>query len=1026
MAYKTITVSNTATVSNGEIAVLQGKNGFNTILGQIPVRVISASEINTSSNIRLVVSNLDNLVDTNFTDHVLNVNDIQLGGIRGDDYISIPVKEKTDTGSGLDFVGYNTNLSEYSANILNFSSSGGYIDIPNLSSGGLTLYDKLPTTPFLATLGQILDISQFSDRAVYVKGSRFNFIKTQNIKGETGSYQFDLGVAPLGKSFVTVKVDEQDTSFSLSGNTITVSLSGQEDLLRTIVDYYTVPAIEIGDNVMTTASNTYGITDTSYNPSSARYNVALTANNFYVVYFKNDLKANIAGAIATNISRDLVGIVNNVDSAANTFTLDYQSASYPGVFELGGKKIYNIQTSLSFTPLDLGRYRTLKDVDIGPNVIRARNKNSFGRRSPYVTRTEIIKELPIQKVQNVTLEEFLYKDTTQGIVTRLEISWDHITGQDVTDYELSYKINFEDGSATTFNTVKLSAAGMDSSGKIQYTINNIERGRAASVNNIRIRITAMNKTIKGLPYEVVQSIIGKTALPQNVENLFGGQQGSSLILGWRIPTNADGTVVDIDLNEIVLRRVPGTVNTASFATEWTNSSLVARIPTPATDIILSLKDYGTYTYLVKTRDTSGNYSNDVVGISITQTRPADLSAYQAWSESDPSSNVITGQYNENTDEYYYPSFANSVTGGLSVAGGNPVDNANGASSGWSVIGGAPTDLILSGDTGIYQTQLRDIGQTVTGTIVLDIAGIPSTTTTFNDLKTNILTGVSEVSGSSTILRDTDYGGLGHILGYSNATAAAVSYSSTHRTLVSGGSSGNVYAIWNEGQFAGDVSNANSWSLIAGVINADAISLGESFYANGRISGSNSMANLTTVSSSYVLVDLLQFTDTDASSLTFSGLQDAIITATKIRFAQTDPYYANGNIDISKFIASGSSDGYGSYVAAEKTFRWYQVRFEVTSTDTASTSYIFDKLEATLDLKDRTYTNTITITTSPQTIDYSSMNFLQTPHITLTMLSEGPNIPIIATLNTNTVDINVYSNTGELVTSVDVQVVATGA
>ena len=40
--------------------------------------------------------------------------------------------------------------------------------------------------------------------------------------------------------------------------------------------------------------------------------------------------------------------------------------------------------------------------------------------------------------------------------------------------------------------------------------------------------------------------------------------------------------------------------------------------------------------------------------------------------------------------------------------------------------------------------------------------------------------------------------------------------------------GNVYAVWNEGQFAGDTSNANSFALIANVINSVAIELGNTY------------------------------------------------------------------------------------------------------------------------------------------------------------------------------------------------------
>ena len=61
---------------------------------------------------------------------------------------------------------------------------------------------------------------------------------------------------------------------------------------------------------------------------------------------------------------------------------------------------------------------------------------------------------------------------------RVTCEFDHITGQEVTDYEISYKVTqvesvgVNDGGAglTSFNTVKVPATGVEDDGKIRITV----------------------------------------------------------------------------------------------------------------------------------------------------------------------------------------------------------------------------------------------------------------------------------------------------------------------------------------------------------------------------------------------------------------------------------------------------------------------------------------------------------------------------------------------------------------------------
>ena len=156
----------------------------------------------------------------------------------------------------------------------------------------------------------------------------------------------------------------------------------------------------------------------------------------------------------------------------------------------------------------------------------------------------------------------------------------------------------------------------------------------------------------------------------------------------------------------------------------------------------------------------------------------------------------------------FPSFTDSNTGGLafnksdSPFDSSTTDNANGTSSGWSATASA-TDLLAAG-TAEYITQIRDFGSTVTGSIFVDIEATQSVQTNWTDTKTTYISGVTEVSGTSGVLKEVQFGGIGHVLGFSNTDVVSPRFDSNNQTLMSGGVDGNVFAIWNDGQYTGNV------------------------------------------------------------------------------------------------------------------------------------------------------------------------------------------------------------------------------
>lgn len=989
----TVKVDNSSTLITGSPVSITGKNGYTTIIGSIPFLVNSFSLVDTGGagvgNIEFTVTTLNNTFDDNFQNTILNTNDASFGELKGLDHISIPIQEKIDVSGGEGFVGFGAVITQYSANIVAHTAST--IKVENTPSGASNLIDSLPTAPFYASISQLIDTRFFTNRIAFVSGSRFNVEREFNVTGG-GAHTFsaNVGVVPRDKIFIRVFVDEIEiTSASFSwdeADSVDVTLDGTEKLVRTIVDYYTVPTIEPGDNISLFAQNTYAITNASYSTDSVDFNVALTANCIYKIRFEDTITANVSGTTIVNISDDITGFIGNINTSDNTFTVDYSESTFPGLVSLANNMVYNVDTSLNFKPITLGQDRVLEDVPDGVNIVRARNRNSTGRLSPFATKSVNITSIRIRKVNNLIVSEALYKDTNQGVSVRVTIEFDHITNQEVVAYEISYKLISNDLDLQTFTTVQVPAAGVESDGKIRFVISNINRGRASAVNNIIVRVTPIaGADVRGISVEKTLSILGKTVPPQNIVNLRAGQSDFNLIFVWQIPTNPDGTVIDLDLNEVEVRRKVGTVASVDFLASWPLSDKIETISTPATSLIRQIDQFGEQTFLFRTKDTSGNLSEDIKGIVITVIRPILIDTFKAWNEDSPDTNFVVGITNDNLGEFNFPSFANSNNGGLSSPITSSVDNANGTSSGWAVLV-SPTDLFADANA-IYQTQVRNVGQSVTGTVFTDITGSQAISTTWNAFRETIIQGVTETLSQANVLVETDFTGIGSILGFNNVNAATVSYNVENKTLVSGAANGNIFAIWNSGQHTDDISNANSFSLIAGIINANAIALGNTYFADGKTTGSNNWPNLNSSAITYELVDLTQYID-DSGQITFLGATDTIITNTEIRVANStvEMFHANANVNVAAFVDSDANEGWKVYSGSEDTFQYFQLRYTVTNQAQDTTDYTLDKFRYTLDLRKKTFQNLINVNAHPTAVDFSSAGFTNTPRISIIPLS----------------------------------------
>lgn len=1227
-------------------AILTGKNGFVSQIGKIK---LLCNTVTTPLNaITFTVEGLSSCIDLNYNTNVLDVipNTTLLKGVNR---VVIPVITKVaDAASPRNFIGYKSVITDL-ARALIYDTTTNTITIEDEYIGTSRLSSLLPPTPFYISINQVLNKDNYANNSFYLNGTEYTYISTGTLTPGTDN-TITLDIKPRDATFIRFYVDgivrnivsgvNLNKTINLPSN-IVVSAGIADTTYRVEVDHYTVPTVEVGDLLEISAGNVYTVANSSYDISNAKYNAALTSNSIFRVELASKPSFDLNGYKFINISPNPEGYVNNV--SGSSFTFDYNTTTYPGSFKLANSKIYSLELDSTFTRYFLSDDSYIPELRLGSTSIKARNKNTIGRYSPYVQKSVFVASIPIQKVENLELRESLYIEQTGGASVRITVLFDAIQNQQVTDYEISYKLvtsgqltglNTDLGTPLQdYNTVKVSGNAIDTQGKIRYTISNTNRGLDKQVNSITVRVTPLNRTIRGVTTELSSSISGKTATPLNVKNVGAGQQNDYIIIFWEYERDANDNLYDLDLEQVEIRRIPGTV--AITLDNFIRADKLTTIAPPTASKTLSIDTYDTFTYLIQTRDTSGNASQSIVGITLTTIRSQNSTTVAAYNEDNPSE-AFTLIPNTNASEYNFSSFANSITSGIVYPNGTRTDNANGSSSGWSVLVGTPTDLKAAGNAEYY-TQIRDFGQVVTGTINFLATATQEIQSTYNDqhdtildsvtdtistgfnyfnnvsiaakelaatdiyfsntgkymyvlgnsvnanvyqynltsewdvatavYESNILIGVRDsdpeglffksdgtkmyfvgatndrvyeynlgtpwvvntaihlqnvsitsqditargvafsntgssmyvlggatnniyqytlstpwnvttatftalanitpqdnlptglafsptgtrayVTGSqrdniyrytlseawniatlayssniyigtretnptglyvnntessiyivgtgqnrvqqftsaplatTNVLIDSDYGGIGYFLGYNNPSKTTGRYDNTNATWVDGDTDGNVWAIWNNGQFIGDIANANSYALIAGLINANAIAIGKSYYANGQFTGGNTFANVTRGGSSYTLVNLRQYSD--LGTYTYIGKMGAVSSQTFFRTAVDNVYHsANGSVNSLAFSSSG--DGFVPYYVGRKTFRYLQFKYVVTNKEINNYDYNLDKMRYSIEKEKTSYTNTFVYSNTSMTVDYSGSKFLNVPTLSVSAIT----------------------------------------
>ena len=1048
MTLFTINSLSSNVLNNNDVIVYGGKNGFTTDIGSIPV--LCTAVTSNIGSIVFTLSNIHLLTDDNSMNNVLELP--QTLGLDSN-FIKVPFNQYPASAKLKGSIAHYERISNVSLPISNYNISANTITVTNQAYDGTTISSVLLTPPFYIALYQPILANNFSNRSAYISGSFISKKATANVQGLSSEFIMELPLTPIDKKFIDLYLDGSLTSsFTWSGaNSISFTLNGQISNAVVEVSNYTVPAIERKDIlVMSTFNSYYTVSNTSYQPSDVDYNIALTSNSYYKIKFDTSITSNISSQPLINITRDFEGPVSNVTNSSFDIVID--SKTYPFSYELANNNVYYLyqKDKLQTTTAKLDEYGRLTSLTPATYLIEATNINRYNRATSTVKKRITIDPLEIAKISSSTVTEQIFIDTTGGASIIANISFPPIKGRDVESYKLRWRLISEDNSVSpTFTDVTLKQDELATA--ITFTTPPLNRGRTPGSNILSYEIIPQINNSVGFTFRADHPLIGKQTAPAGVTSLSVAQQDNFLIFSWSILLTAEGFIFDVDAKEVEIRRYPEAVdlsNSDDIDQAWGVSVIVDRIPFPSTTYNTPISVYGTSTYLVRVRDTSDIESETIAAAVLTVARSTSTKVFKSYNEREPGSSFIiqdgvpfpTSNINPETS---FPSFSESINGGLIFSDSSNADNSNGSATGFSVY--STTDFLTTGTSARseYITQIRDMGKTVVGTIrVNPVVSINNPSISYPAfINTIINNGVSDPSPNSRVLVDVAFSGIGTVLGFSNANAAVVTYNSFQRTLTSGGPLGNVYAILNPGQFIGDEANANSYALIAGTINANAIALGEVYFANGQPSGSNNFANLTVSGNSYQLVNLVQYGDEEGTR-NFLGPSRSILQNLFFRYSTDNVFYSaaangisgypnHGNTNPFAFAGASSNAelGWKPYVAGEIDFRYVQLKLELINQSPDQFEILLADLDYEVDIKEKYFRKSTVAVNSVDgiVIDYSFTNFVEIPTITATPVSSsGVSLNVLlSNVSESFCNVQVFNSSGVAVNDGFVNITAVG-
>ena len=1017
-------VANAAPFIGREGIIILGKNGFESVLGQVKPLVTNAVVLD--SNIVFTVSNLHLLYDDNFNCHILearsNAQLVALSDSIPNNLATFSINSKVASntaGKLAGTVGHQTTLDTISANIISHNISANTISVSfSNNSVATSIKNKLLDVPFYINLNQIIDTRFASSNTFYVSGELKLVSNTHNVTNQTGTANLYLGTTVPLKGLIATyingsyeKTDQIQYTYTPGAQYITHNLSNTDLLIKTVVEDYTVPHIEDIDTVyIYDNQQTVTINAVSYSSSSIIYNASLTASDFFKVKLNDNIASNVASATLINITEDLIADISAVNAVSNVVSITYNETVYPNKLDLVSAGIY------SMAPFDYALFKDIEIVDgklsvptvAGIYVFKVASVNELGRLSAPVTKSISLEDLPMGQVSNLTLSEILFRDRTKGVMSRISGSFEHIEGRNVQEYDIAYRINLVAGTEPhpsgmiNFNSFKVDKSGVGTDGLVRFTIDNIDLGAAGNIYEIEVMVTPINGINRGLYNTKKLELQGKSDRPLPLTNFDVYQTDNTVVFEVDYPVDSQDNLNELDIlhTEIRLRSpvLPiSTVEQRDFA--FINGDVLILIPHPLTRAEISADKIGegSFTFTAKTVDTSGNKSGSASAKNLSVDLPSTSIPIAAWDEAKPNANVIVGLFNSNYGSNNFVGLTESDNGGFvydidpvtsNVLGYNvpssTAEDANASATGftWSATANGAldaTDLVITTSHSSYISPVRDLGEVVRGSLIVTSTVDTQLTKTWLEMSTDLIVGVAEQPPSANVLFDADFE-IGNIVGYNNSNFS-FSFSNVHATIVDNSPFTRVFAIVNPGQEVigertarEDISNVFSYALIAGAINAHAIEISNVYYANGtavvggNTSGSLALANLTGSGSSYRLVDLYQFIDEEAERDYTPEL--SITKNVYVRFSSANVFSAadagstkpHGNVDEQLFDATTLEGNWTQQYFGIKRFRYFQVRLDIDIADYGETANAFlDQLYYQVSSPRKTFTTTVTST-----------------------------------------------------------------
>ena len=101
------------------------------------------------------------------------------------------------------------------------------------------------------------------------------------------------------------------------------------------------------------------------------------------------------------------------------------------------------------------------------------------------------------------------------------------------------------------------------------------------------------------------------------------------------------------------------------------------------------------------------------------------------------------------------------------------------------------------------------------------------------------------------------------------------------------------------------------------------------------------------------------------TFTFDGGGSDISRAITLRTSTEDNVYlgngatgSNGNVNVVQFAASSINDGFQSFEAGEKQFRFMQLKFDITNINPNESDFTLDKIRYTISQQEKNFSTSV--------------------------------------------------------------------